>query len=525
MRTIFSTLLALFILSSASAQMDYQIDDARKVKMGYKPFPKDMQTQALTWNALESSCVQAPSFGAWFELQVKSDKAKFNVHTGGNMGNIEDPVIYLGKVVETKSGRSIQEVCCVEHSGNDGIYSIESTGLSKDETYYVLVVSTEEKSRFAISSTDDFEPLKRVEKKETASVLHKIFGRVLDKEGKEQVDVKVSLLDESQQLVASALTNAQGVFNFEKLDADQVYMTRIESEDTELEVAMFLIDEKGSIKSQSTRIGDQLYGFGVDKGLAEFIKLLAPKDYSLKVSSGKKGIVGRVVDKQTFLFGRSGVEVGLYNKERQLMSSSFTDKNGIFSFVVMESDNWDIKVTSDLEKDFTEIVIVDEFNVPSNVANSDDMGTDGFFKFASLPQELVEMKRMEVKDTRMQLPSNFGDMSAGKSIVLQNILFAYGSADLLESSFEELDRLSAQLQKMTSVKIEVFGYTDNQGSSTMNQILSENRAKAVVDYLIGKGVGPNRMTFKGLGESDPIASNETEEGRKKNRRVEFKVVD
>ena len=59
----------------------------------------------------------------------------------------------------------------------------------------------------------------------------------------------------------------------------------------------------------------------------------------------------------------------------------------------------------------------------------------------------------------------------------------------------------------------------------MNQILSENRAKAVVDYLIGKGVGPNRMTFKGLGESDPIASNETEEGRKKNRRVEFKVVD
>ncbi|NQV54144.1 MAG: OmpA family protein [Flavobacteriales bacterium] len=302
-------------------------------------------------------------------------------------------------------------------------------------------------------------------------------------------------------------------------------MTRIESEDTELEVAMFLIDEKGSIKSRSTRIGDQLYGFGVDKGLAEFIKLLAPKDYSLQVASGKKGIIGRVVDKQTFLFGRSGVEVGLYNKERQLMSSSVTDKNGIFSFVIQESDDWDIKVTSDQEKDFTEIVIVDEFNVPSTVANSDDMGADGFFKFNSLPQEMVEMKRMEVKDTRMQLPSDFGDMSIGKSIVLKNILFAYGSADLLESSFEELNRLSTQLQKMTSVKIAVFGHTDNQGSSTMNQILSENRAKAVVDYLINKGIDANRMTFKGLGESDPIASNDTEEGRKKNRRVEFKVVD
>lgn len=518
-------MFGFLFVCSAVGQMDYKIDGARKVKMGYKPFPKDMQTQALSWNSIESACMESPQFGAWFELQVKGDRAKFNVHTGGNMGNIEDPIIYLGKVVVLSNGRAIQEICCVEHKGNDGVFSIESTGLSKEESYFVLVASKEDKRRFAISTSDDFEAAKPVAKKDPVPALLKIFGRVRNKEGKEQANVKVSLLSEAQQTLATVFTNEQGVFNFEKLAPDQIYLTKIEAEDTELEVDMFLIDEKGSIKSRSTRIGDQLYGFGIDKGLAEFVKLLTPKDYALKVEKGQKGIVGRVVDKQTFLYGKPGVQVGLYNDARQLMSSSVTDKNGVFSFVTKSSENWDVKVTSDQDKDFTEVVIVDELNVPTDVANSDDLGPDGFFKFKSLPRETVELKRMEVKDTRMQLPSDFGDMSVGKSIVLKNILFAYGSADLLPSSYDELDRLAGQLTQMADIKIEVSGHTDNQGTSATNKILSENRAKAVVDYLKRKGIDGKRLTFKGLGETKPIASNETEEGRKMNRRVEFKVVD
>jgi len=72
--------------------------------------------------------------------------------------------------------------------------------------------------------------------------------------------------------------------------------------------------------------------------------------------------------------------------------------------------------------------------------------------------------------------------------------------------------------------IEVRGHTDAKGSDSYNLRLSENRAKSVVDYLVSKGVNPKRLKYKGYGKSIPIDTNETEEGRSKNRRVEFKII-
>ena len=75
------------------------------------------------------------------------------------------------------------------------------------------------------------------------------------------------------------------------------------------------------------------------------------------------------------------------------------------------------------------------------------------------------------------------------------------------------------------MRIEVQGHTDNRGSESYNKRLSEERAKAVVDYLVRKGVSPKRMEFKGYGSSQPIDDNETDEGRAQNRRVAFKILD
>ncbi|MBT3962820.1 MAG: OmpA family protein, partial [Flavobacteriales bacterium] len=71
----------------------------------------------------------------------------------------------------------------------------------------------------------------------------------------------------------------------------------------------------------------------------------------------------------------------------------------------------------------------------------------------------------------------------------------------------------------------ISGHTDNTGVSSTNLILSQNRAKSVQDYLISKGVDKARLTFKGFGETKPIADNATDEGKRKNRRVEFIVVE
>ena len=89
----------------------------------------------------------------------------------------------------------------------------------------------------------------------------------------------------------------------------------------------------------------------------------------------------------------------------------------------------------------------------------------------------------------------------------------------------ELDRLYKLLVDVPTIKIEISGHTDNKGSASYNQGLSERRAKSVVDYLVARGISIDRLTFIGYGLAQPIATNDTEEGRALNRRTEFKIIE
>jgi outer membrane protein OmpA-like peptidoglycan-associated protein len=115
-------------------------------------------------------------------------------------------------------------------------------------------------------------------------------------------------------------------------------------------------------------------------------------------------------------------------------------------------------------------------------------------------------------------------MDVGAKIVLKNIFFDYAKATLRSESFAELDRLLKMLNDFPTMRIEISGHTDNQGSLATNEKLSAARAKAVVDYLIAKGISASRLESAGYAFKQPIASNDTEEGRQQNRRVEFKVL-
>jgi len=108
-------------------------------------------------------------------------------------------------------------------------------------------------------------------------------------------------------------------------------------------------------------------------------------------------------------------------------------------------------------------------------------------------------------------------------IRLNNIFFETNKAELLPTSQTELDALAAILNQNPTMKIEIRGHTDNVGAEEANAVLSDNRAKSVVTYLVEKGITADRLVFKGYGESVPVSSNETPEGRQLNRRVEFKI--
>ena len=114
-------------------------------------------------------------------------------------------------------------------------------------------------------------------------------------------------------------------------------------------------------------------------------------------------------------------------------------------------------------------------------------------------------------------------IAVNSTVALKNIQFELKSFQLQPASLTELDKLVQLMTDNPTVAIQISGYTDNVGKDADNITLSTNRAKAVADYLIGKGIDAKRLTWKGYGAAKPIADNATEEGRAKNRRTEFTV--
>lgn len=104
------------------------------------------------------------------------------------------------------------------------------------------------------------------------------------------------------------------------------------------------------------------------------------------------------------------------------------------------------------------------------------------------------------------------------------ITFAFNSSRLDQRAYSVLDRVAETLREYDQTIIEVAGHTDSVGSEAYNQRLSEQRAQAVADYLISRGISGQRLMVTGAGEMHPVASNETEAGRAENRRVELTIV-
>jgi outer membrane protein OmpA-like peptidoglycan-associated protein/tetratricopeptide (TPR) repeat protein len=115
-------------------------------------------------------------------------------------------------------------------------------------------------------------------------------------------------------------------------------------------------------------------------------------------------------------------------------------------------------------------------------------------------------------------------IKTGLNTTLKNIFFDTNKYELLPSSITELATLVELMKDNAGLNIEIQGYTDDVGNAELNLLLSKNRAKAVYDYLISKGIKLERLDYKGFGKTKAVASNGTEEGRQKNRRTSFVIT-
>ena len=180
----------------------------------------------------------------------------------------------------------------------------------------------------------------------------------------------------------------------------------------------------------------------------------------------------------------------------------------------------------DLEKDqpvYRDISSATDGNFLATLTSGKDYGLN-----ISKPGYLFYSDNMPLANHVPKEPYNITvslePIEVGNKMVLKNIFFDTNKFDLKPESRAELDKLIEFMGQNPSVRIEISGHTDNVGNDVLNQKLSENRAKAVFEYLVAHNINPARLVYKGYGKTQPLVPNTSDENRSKNRRTEFKIV-
>ena len=242
----------------------------------------------------------------------------------------------------------------------------------------------------------------------------------------------------------------------------------------------------GMDKPMSTDVHDQLIA-SIAKPVSDNIiaKPILVEEKSLTVFKGK------VLDAITKKPVKAAIEI-ILNETGKVYTSFFSNSaTGKFLLSLPAGNNYGISVSADGYLFHSE-----NFDLPKG---------DGFNNVT----KDVELKNIKV----------------GSNIALRNVFFNTGKWEVKDDSYAELARLVLLLNDVPSLKIEISGHTDNIGAESFNELLSQRRADAVVNYLVEKGVDKNRLSAKGYGQSNPVDSNDTAEGRASNRRTEFEIIE
>ena len=242
----------------------------------------------------------------------------------------------------------------------------------------------------------------------------------------------------------------------------------------------------GFDKPMTSDYEDQLFS-SIASPVSEKI-VAEPIDFEEKSLTVFKGRVLDIVTKKPI---ESNIEITI-NTTGEIYTTTYSNSaTGKFLLSLPVGQNYGISLVAEGYLFHSE-----NFNIPTG---------DGF----NIVNKDIELKNIKV----------------GNNVTLNNVFFNTGKWDLNPDSYSELDRLIKLLIDIPSLKIEISGHTDNVGSESFNYLLSQQRADAVLTYLLSKGVDNSRVTAKGYGKDKPVASNENSEGRAANRRTEFEIIE
>lgn len=300
----------------------------------------------------------------------------------------------------------------------------------------------------------------------------------------------VNLMSDKGVVFKSTLTDEFGAFEFLDVDGEQEVSFGLDVEETKDFKTIFLADSAGAVIKELDKVNGEfvLALLPSEKTKLGKIYLVDTKLRAFKTKSKKVFVNGKIIDENGHPI-KVQIEV-INNVTNVVVEKLQSSDDGRYSISVLSGKSYDFA-----------------FNKSGYLFQSVSMmisGTEGPEK----NMEDIVLQKVEV----------------GKKIVLNNIFFDSNESTLRRESFSELERAVKLMNDMTSLQIEISGHTDNVGSSKSNRQLSEQRAKAVTDYLISKGCDKDRMKYKGYGSGQPIAPNNSDAGRQLNRRTEFKVL-
>ncbi|MGD1844822.1 MAG: OmpA family protein [Salibacteraceae bacterium] len=344
------------------------------------------------------------------------------------------------------------------------------------------------------------------------------------KESKPLAFRKIELVDENGKVIETVTTNAFGSFVFSKLPADNNYLVRLQLEDSELDQPVILADHHYRPVKRMTAGTTGTLKFQLQEGNTNLVRLLMVDRSEVRM------------DIQGQLRSGNGATEAMSNLPLQLTDgkgnrfSTTTDGKGRFKFVdLFPGRNYSVNIDeNDLRLLKVRTLIVAD--VDGNTIRRIKVEPNKDFNYTFLPGDQHQLSDYYVEDPWLDLAQSDGLQANGKQVVIrEKIFFPLNDSQLQEDTRLMLDKVVEVLRMNPKLKIELSAHTDSRGNDDYNLQLSQQRAKAARQYIVGKGVAAGRITYQGFGETQLVnrcgnGTDCSEAEHAENRRVEFRVL-
>lgn len=336
-------------------------------------------------------------------------------------------------------------------------------------------------------------------------------------------NTKVDLVNEKGEIVQTVSTNAFGAFVFTNLPSDENFMVKVDESDTQLAPnTKIIITNKSGKEMQHTTSGTKGdFKFNFLASDKNSMQLMTVEDSELRFD-----LKGNLLNETKNPLANS--QINLVDEKGHLLQSVKTDASGAFVFTNLPADQnimFSLDESDPTLKGFNKLYITDgKGKILKELTR-----INGFFRFTILPVDQNKMGQVYVDDPWLKVLQLKNETKKDSLTIVENIYYNYGEYKILPEAEKTLDKVINIMKNDPQLVIELSSHTDSRSSFEYNMKLSQQRAKAAVDYILAHGISRDRISGKGYGESKLINKCAdgvecTEEEHAKNRRTEFKIL-